>query len=161
MKKLSALLLGLTLSASAFAMKVGYVNSQELFSSYSQTKVIQENLNKQKSRLENEIKQKEVNLQKLQVELQAKGASATDAEKKDFQAKVDEFQKLVRDSQTKLNREEMTRLQEIDRIMNSAIQNVAKKNGYEYIFEEGAIKFGGENLTGKVLDVMEQTKKLK
>ncbi|SJZ34955.1 periplasmic chaperone for outer membrane proteins Skp [Cetobacterium ceti] len=161
MKKISMLLLGLTVASSAFAMKVGYVNSQELFSNYTQTKIIQNNLNKQKSRLENEIKEKEVNLQKLQVELQAKGAQATEAQKKAFQNKVDEFQKLVRDSQTKLNREEMSRLQEIDRIMNGAIQNVAKKGGYEYVFEQGAMKFGGDNLTPKVLQVMEQTKKLK
>lgn len=95
MKRISVLLIGLALSSSAFAVKMGYVNSQELFSKYSQTKIIQENLNKEKSRLENELKQKEISLQKMQVELQGKGAAATEQEKKSFQAKVDEFQKLV------------------------------------------------------------------
>ncbi|MEG2588118.1 MAG: OmpH family outer membrane protein, partial [Cetobacterium sp.] len=125
MKRISVLLIGLALSSSAFAVKMGYVNSQELFSKYSQTKIIQENLNKEKSRLENELKQKEISLQKMQVELQGKGAAATEQEKKSFQAKVDEFQKLVRDSQTKLNKEEMTRLQEVERLINTAVQNVA------------------------------------
>ena len=52
--------MALMLSVSAFAMKVGYVNSQEAFAKFSQTKTVQENLNKEKTRLENEIKQKEV-----------------------------------------------------------------------------------------------------
>ena len=50
--------MALMLSVSAFAMKVGYVNSQEAFAKFSQTKTVQENLNKEKTRLENEIKQK-------------------------------------------------------------------------------------------------------
>ncbi|MEG0729688.1 MAG: OmpH family outer membrane protein, partial [Cetobacterium sp.] len=154
MKRISVLLIGLALSSSAFAVKMGYVNSQELFSKYSQTKIIQENLNKEKSRLENELKQKEISLQKMQVELQGKGAAATEQEKKSFQAKVDEFQKLVRDSQTKLNKEEMTRLQEVERLINTAVQNVAKTDKYDYVLEQGAVKYGGENITEKVLQVM-------
>ncbi|MBC2856586.1 MAG: OmpH family outer membrane protein [Cetobacterium sp.] len=161
MKRISVLLIGLALSSSAFAVKMGYVNSQELFSKYSQTKIIQENLNKEKSRLENELKQKEISLQKMQVELQGKGAAATEQEKKSFQAKVDEFQKLVRDSQTKLNKEEMTRLQEVERLINTAVQNVAKTDKYDYVLEQGAVKYGGENITEKVLQVMEKTKKIK
>lgn len=161
MKKLSVLALGLIISASSFAVKVGYVNSQELFSRYSHTKTVQDNLNKEKARLENELKQKEISLQKMQVELQAKGNAVTDAEKQKFQKSVDEFQKTVRDSQTKLNKEEMTRLQEIERIMNSSIQNVAKTDKYDYVFEQGAIKFGGDDITDKVLQVMEKTAKVK
>lgn len=159
MKKIVITIMALTLSASVLAEKIGYVNSQEAFSKYSQTKLIQENLNKEKDRLENEIKQKEVVLQKTQLELQSKGNKLTDKEKQDFQKQVETFQKFVRDSQTKLSKEEYTRMQEIEKTMNSAIQSVAKAGKYDYVLEAGAVKFGGTDITADVLKTMEKMKK--
>lgn len=159
MKKLAITMMALTLSVSALAEKIGFVNSQEAFSKYSQTKVIQENLNKEKNRLENEIKQKEVALQKSQLELQSKGNKLTDKEKQDFQKQVEAFQKFVRDSQTKLSKEEYTRMQEIEKTMNSAIDSVAKAGKYDYILEAGAVKFGGTDVTADVIKAMEKVKK--
>ena len=152
MKKVAITLMALTLSVSALAEKIGFVNSQEAFAKYSQTKVIQENLNKEKNRLENEIKQKEVALQKAQLEI-------TDKEKQEFQKQVEAFQKFVRDSQTKLSKEEYTRMQEIEKTMSTAIQSVAKAGKYDYVLEAGAVKFGGTDITADVLKAMEKAKK--
>lgn len=158
MKKIATLSILVALSTSAFAVKVGYVNSQELFQKYSQTKVITENLTKEKQKIEADLQKKEIELQKLQVELQNK--NVTEAEKKDFENKVTAFQKLVRDSQMKLSAEESKKMQEIERNINLSIQNVARSGKYDYVLEQGAIKFGGENITPKVLQVMESTKKV-
>lgn len=160
MKKLSIIAILATLSTSAFALKVGYVNSQELFAKYSQTQVIRDNLTKEKQSLETTLQKQEIELQKLQVELQGKGQSVTEAEKKAFEDKVAKFQKEVRDSQTKLSNEEAKKMQEIDRLINISIQNVARTDKYDYVLEQGAIKFGGENITPKVLQVMEKSKKI-
>lgn len=158
MKKLMVAAIAVLASASVFAEKIGYVNSQEAFVKYSKTKTVQENLTKEKDRLENQIKQKEVVLQKTQLELQSKGAKLTDKEKKDFQKQVDEFQKFVRDSQTKLSKEEYTRMQEIDQIMTKAIEKVAKNGKYDYVLEAGAVKYGGTDITPEVIKEMEKTK---
>ena len=158
MKKILIPAMALMLSVSAFAMKVGYVNSQEAFAKFSQTKTVQENLNKEKTRLENEIK-KEVALQKAQLELQAKGTKVTDKEKTAFEGQVKAFQKFIQDSQTKLSKEEFTRFQAIETTMNNAISEVAKAGKYDYVFEAGAVKFGGENITDKVISTMEKNKK--
>ena len=99
MKKLSVLALAAVMSASAFATKVGVVNSQELFYKYSKTKVIEQNLKKQGASLDNTLNQKQVELKKLQLELQSKGEKVTDAEKKNFENKVKALDKFVRDSQ--------------------------------------------------------------
>lgn len=159
MKKMIITVMAVVLSATALAEKIGYVNSQEAFAKYSQTKIVQENLTKEKNRLENEIKQKEVALQKAQLELQSKGAKLTDKEKQDFQKQVDAFQKFVRDSQTKLSKEEYTRMQEIDKTMSAAVESVAKAGKYDYILEAGAVKFGGTDVTADVLKAMEKIKK--
>lgn len=159
MKKLAILALVASISTSALAVKIGYVNSEDVFRQYSKTKVLQENLTKEKDKLEGEIKKKEVTLQKMQVELQAKGNAVTDAEKKKFQGEVEAFQKFIRDSQTKLGKEEMTRLQEIEKALNDAITSVAKAGKYDYVLEAGAVKFGGEDLTSKVLSEIEKNAK--
>lgn len=159
MKKLAMLALVAAMSTSALAVKIGYVSSEDVFRQYSRTKVLQENLTKEKEKLEGEIKKKEVTLQKMQVELQAKGNAVTDAEKKKFQTEVESFQKFVRDSQTKLGKEEMARLQEIEKSLNDAIANVAKAGKYDYVLEAGAVKFGGEDITPKVLAEIEKNSK--
>ena len=158
MKKLMITAAAILMSASVFAEKIGYVNSQEAFMKYSKTKVVQENLVKQKDKLENQIREKEVVLQKAQLELQSKGKKVTKEEKQNFQKKVDSFQKFVRDSETKLSKEQFTRMQEIDATMNKAIKTVAKDGKYDYILEAGALKYGGTDITGDVLKEMEKTK---
>ncbi|MGL4947470.1 MAG: OmpH family outer membrane protein [Cetobacterium sp.] len=160
MKKIAIIGMLAALSTSSFALKVGYVNSQELFAKYSQTKTVRDTLTKEKQTLEASLQKQEIDLQKLQVELQGKGKNVTDAEKKSFETKVTAFQKLVRESQAKLSNEEAKKMQEIDRLINISIQNVARSEKYDYVLEQGAIKFGGENLTPKVLNVMEKSKKI-
>ena len=72
---------------------------------------------------------------------------------------VKAFQKFIQDSQTKLSKEEFTRFQAIETTMNNAISEVAKAGKYDYVFEAGAVKFGGENITDKVISTMEKNKK--
>ncbi|WP_372714318.1 OmpH family outer membrane protein [Ilyobacter sp.] len=161
MKKLTILALAATMSMSAFAMKVGYVSSQEVFSKYSGTKAVKEQLVKEKSRLENEIKKQEVDLQKLKVELQAKGNSVTQQEKAKFQKQATDFQKYVNQAQMNLNRQEQEKFSQITKNIDASVQSVAKKEKFDYIFEEGAIKFGGEDITQKVINQMEKGEKIK
>ena len=158
MKKLSVLALAAVMSASAFAAKVGVVNTQELFFKYSKTKVIEQNLKKQGASLDNTLNQKQVELKKLQLELQAKGSKVTDAEKKAFEDKVKALDKFVRDAQMKLEKERNTRLQEVENTMKNAINKVAKADKYDYVLEAGAVKFGGTDITAKVLQEMEKSK---
>lgn len=159
MKKLAVVALMAAMSVSALATKIGVVNTEEVFQKYSQTKVLQGNLNKEKSRLEGEIKAKELVLQKMQVELQGKGNAVTAADKQKFQTEVENFQKFVKDAQVKLSKEERTRLQEIERTINASVTKIAKNEKYDYVLEAGALKYGGENITAKVLADMESAKK--
>lgn len=157
MKKLSVLALMAVMSASVFAEKIGVVNSQELFYKYSKTKVLEQNLKKQGASLDNTLNQKQVELKKLQLELQAKGNKVTDAEKA-FEDKVKALDKFVKDSQMKLEKERNTRLAEVETTMRNAVNKIAKAEKYDYVFEAGAVKFGGTDITAKVLQEMEKTK---
>lgn len=158
MKKIALMALAVAMSTQALALKIGVVNSQELFYKYSKTKTMEENLKKQTASLDNTLKQKQVELQKMELELKAKGDKATDKDKKAFEDKIKLLEKFVKDSQIKLNKERSTRMAEIEKTMDNAINKIAKAEKADYVLEAGAVKFGGVDLTDKVLAEMEKTK---
>lgn len=157
MKKL-LLVASLLLATSAFAEKIGVINSQRAFFEFSETKKAQQTLESQAKRVENEARQKEVALQKELVALQAKGNKLTDAEKKAFEKKSQDFQNYLNASQDKLNKEQMVRLKKIEDVYVKALKKVAADGKYDYVFEAEALKIGGEDITDKVIKEMEVLK---
>ena len=157
MKKL-LLIASVLLATSAFADKVGVVDSQRAFFEFSETKKAQQALEGQAKKVENEARQREVALQKEFVSLQAKGDKLTDAEKKAFEKKSQDFQSFLNASQDKLNKEQMTKLKRIEDIYEKAVKKVAAEGKYDYVFEAEALKVGGEDITDKVLKQMEALK---
>ena len=157
MKKL-LLIASVLLATSAFAEKIGVVDSQKAFFQFSETKKAQQALEGQAKKVENESRQKEVSLQKEFVSLQAKGDKLTDAEKKAFEKKYQDFQSFLNSSSDKLNKEQMTKLKRIEDIYVKALKKVAAEGKYDYIFEADALRVGGEDITDKVLKQMEALK---
>ena len=157
MKKL-LLIASILLATTAFAEKIGVVDSQKAFFQFSETKKAQQALEGQAKKVENEARQKEVALQKEFVSLQAKGDKLTDAEKKAFEKKSQDFQSFLNASQDKLNKEQMTKLKRIEDIYEKAVKKVAAEGKYDYVFEADALKVGGEDITDKVLKQMEALK---
>ncbi len=147
-------------STMSLAAKIGFVDSQELFMKYSQTKVLRENLTKEKKKLEDALKKQEIELQKLRVDLEGKGNKVTDKERKAFEDKVEKFKKSVNESQQKLSSEELKKMQEVERLITVSIKTVAKNEKCDYVFEKGVVRFGGVDLTQKVLNTMEKSKKI-
>ena len=157
MKKL-LLIASVLLATSAFADKIGVVDSQKAFFQFSETKKAQQALEGQAKKVENEARQREVALQKEFVSLQAKGDKLTDAEKKAFEKKSQDFQSFLNASQNYLNKEQMTKLKRIEDIYEKAVKKVAADGKYDYVFEAEALKVGGEDITDKVLKQMEALK---
>ena len=150
MKKL-LLIASVLLATSAFAEKIGVVDSQRAFFQFSETKKAQQALEGQAKKVENEARQKEV-------ALQAKGDKLTDAEKKAFEKKSQDFQSFLNSSQDKLNKEQMAKLKKIEDVYVKAVKKVAAEGKYDYIFEAEALKVGGEDITDRVLKEMEALK---
>ena len=150
MKKL-LLIASVLLATSAFAEKVGVVDSQRAFFQFSETKKAQQSLESQAKKVENEARQKEV-------ALQAKGDKLTDAEKKAFEKKSQDFQSFLNSSQDKLNKDQMAKLKRIEDVYVKAIKKVAAEGKYDYIFEAEALKVGGEDITDRVIKEMEALK---
>lgn len=156
MKKMF-LMLGLVsaLSVSAFAEKIAVVNTQEVIGRYSGTKSAEASLQKEAQKMENEINQRQVALQKEEVALQAKGNKLTDAEKKAFETKVEGFYKYVNTSKQNIGKLEYDKMSVIFDKANKAVQAVAAEGKYDYVLEQGAVLVGGEDITDKVIKKME------
>ena len=150
MKKL-LLIASVLFATSAFAEKVGVVDSQRAFFQFSETKKAQQSLESQAKKVENEARQKEV-------ALQAKGDKLTDAEKKAFEKKSQDFQAFLNSSQDKLNKDQMAKLKRIEDVYVKAVKKVAAEGKYDYIFEAEALKVGGEDITDRVIKEMEALK---
>lgn len=157
MKKLIAVA-AVLMATSAFAQKIGVLNSQAVVSNFSETKKAQQSLETQAKKFENEARQKEVTLEKEQVALQSKGDKLTEAEKKAFQKKVEDFQKFLQSAQEKLAKEEFDKMKKINDTLVKAVNKVAKEGSYDYILEGGAVIYGGEDVSDKVLKAMEASK---
>lgn len=159
MKKM-LLVLGLVsaFSMSAFADKIAVVDFQEVIGRYSGTKGVEATLQKEVKRIENDVNQRQVALQKEEVALQAKGDKLTDAEKKAFQAKVEGFYKYVNTSRESLAKMEQTKMSAIFTKANKAVQAVAAEGKYDYVLDRGAVLVGGEDITDKVIKKMETIK---
>lgn len=154
------LMLGLVsaLSANAFALKIGVVDSQTVIAKFSGTKTAEASLKKEAQRIENEINQKQVALQKEEVALQAKGDKLTDAEKKAFQTKVEGFYKYLDSSRASMGKMEYDKMSVIFNKATKAVEAVAKEGAYDYVLEQGAVLVGGEDITDKVIKKMETIK---
>lgn len=148
----------LLLATSAFAEKVGVIDTQKVVSSYSGALTAQTSLESEAQRLENEVRQKEISLQKEQVALEAKGDKLSAAEKKAFEKKVQKFQEFVASSRKNFGESQFKKMEKIDSILNKAVEKVAKSGGYDYIYEKTAVRFGGEDITDKVSKEMEKLK---
>ena len=116
MKKLIAVV-AVLMATSAFAEKIGVLNTQAVVGNFSETKKAQQSLETQAKKLENDARQREVSLEKEQVALQSKGDKLTEAEKKAFEKKVQDFQNFLQSSQEKLAKEEFDKMKKINRML--------------------------------------------
>lgn len=157
MKKILAVA-SILMATSAFAEKIGVINTQGVVANYSETKKAQQSLETQAKKFQNDARQREVNLEKEQVALQAKGDKLTDAEKKAFEKRVQDFQTFIQTSQEKLAKEEFDKMSKINQTLVKAVEKVAKDGKYDYILDGGAVIFGGEDVSEKVLKAMEASK---
>ncbi|MCI7223057.1 MULTISPECIES: OmpH family outer membrane protein [Fusobacterium] len=157
MKKILAVT-AILMATSAFAEKIGVIDTQAVIANFSETKKAQQSLETQAKKLENEARQKEVNLEKEYVALQAKGDKLTDAEKKAFEKRTQEFQGFLQNAQSKLGKDEFDKMSKINTTLLKAVDKVAKEGKYEYVVEAGAVLYGGEDISEKVLKAMETLK---
>lgn len=144
-KTLIVLLIALfATGASAMAqktVKLGHINSNELMQIMPGRDSAQSVLEKEVSDLEQELKNMQAELEKRYNEYQAGQAGWSDlikqtkqSELQDMSARIEQFQQ---NAQKQLQEREAAVLKPIIDRAKKAIEDVAKENGYTYIFDAG------------------------
>lgn len=160
--------LGLAMAASA-EMKVGYINSQQIFEAYEGTKDAQDKFNKEVAKWEQEASDRQKEIKELKEQLDKQSLLLSGERKKDMeikmQQKMAEYQKFV-EQKLGQNGEAISKNEEltkpiIERI-NKILEQIAKEENYDYIFDtrNGGVVFAKKqyNLTDRVVNLLNTSK---
>lgn len=156
MKKILLLTFGLvmTLAVSSFSQKFGYINSSALLSELAEVKQADSNLKAFQTQLTKKGQEMVKELQDKAAELERKKELGT-VSPKDYQtqaaklqeeeAAIGKYEQEVYEKLAKKREEEYKPI--LDRV-NTAMQEVAKENGYLIVFDSGTqiLLYGDESL---------------
>ena len=123
-------------------MKVGYTNVDYVLSQLPDSKQIESDLKTYRSQLENSLKAKYQDFEAKAKDYQANGEKMSEVIRKDkekelqnMQTSIQEFEK---NSEESLQKKQQTLLAPVLEKIQKAIKEVAKDNGYTYVFNSDA-----------------------
>tara|TARA_R110002072_G_scaffold144412_1_gene290467 strand:- start:371 stop:874 length:504 start_codon:yes stop_codon:yes gene_type:complete len=129
------------LTTSVFGQKFGHLNSNDLLMAMPERSAVEEDIKKYAQQLESQLGTMSKEYQAKVQDYQSKEATMTEAIKKDkikeitnLEERISEFQQTA---QTDLQEREEKLLRPIIDKAKTAIEEVAKENGYTYVFDSG------------------------
>ncbi|MGW8271842.1 MAG: OmpH family outer membrane protein [Thermodesulfovibrionales bacterium] len=169
MKKAFVVVVAFVLLTSAAAMaqeglKIGYVNMRKALNECVAGKGAKDNLEKTIKDRQALLDEEKKKLEGLQEDFEKKAALLSDKAKqekqKEFQEKVQAYQKMVADAQKELNEKEAAATKSIIEGLRSVIAEFAAKEGYTLVFEETEISVlyakEGLDLTDRVIKLYDE-----
>jgi len=154
-------LAGMGLSVQAQNLKFGHINSQELLKAMPENDSAQAQLQRFAQQLQDQMDELQVEFNKKLQDYQSQQDQLTDLIRKTKEQELANLQKNIQDFQTAAQQEMQKKQQEllqpiIDKA-NNAIKEVARENGFIYIFDTagGLILYYSE----KSVDILPMVKK--
>jgi outer membrane protein len=161
----AVLLTALAVSIAVAELKLGFIDSEEIFKSYDGTKQAQDKFNKEVAKWEQDAEERQKEILQMKEQLEKQSLLLSAERKKEIedqlQTKMVDYQKFVQTtfgqegSAMKKNTELTKPI--IDRI-NKIIDKIAKEEKYDFIFDAraGGIVFAkkGYDLTSRVLELL-------
>jgi Skp family chaperone for outer membrane proteins len=142
----------------AEAAKLAFVDMAKVVKEYDKTKDAQARLEKEFDDPKGELKTMNEALEKQAQDLQAKKGLVTDAQftvlKTKFEAQQNAFQEKYKAVQESLSKKQRDVMESLIEDIKQTIAEVAKAEKYEAVFDKEILLFGGEEITYKVLDLL-------
>ena len=146
--KLSTLIIAMVGMVSAVqAQKFGYVNSQEILASMPDVKQADANLEALQKQLQKKGQGMVEQLQKDYAEIQQKiergelSPKQQEEEGKKLETRQQEIAKFEQEMVNQIQEKRATELKPISDKINKAISDVAKENGFQFIFDQGILLY--------------------
>lgn len=152
LKILPVLMVALTLSLTASAQKFGYIDSNGLLAEMPEVKEMRSKLQALQTQLQKQAQNKLQEIQTKQEDAarrdQQGELSPLEKENiiKELQKEQEDYMKLEQEMQQKMIQKEEELLNPILERVNTAIQEVAKEEGFTYIFDASVLLFADESV---------------
>ena len=166
---LSLIVLACCAAAAQAELKVGYIDSEVLKERLPEFRDAQRKLDQLRQDYENQAKDREAKLLKLQEDFRRQELLMSEARKAElqtvFEAKVQQLQQFTQEKfgpEGELMRKNIELSEPIFKKINDAIQVMAEEEGYDFIFDAAApssgLVFAKENydLTEQLLEKMQE-----
>jgi outer membrane protein len=154
MKKVILLLAVCTIGLTGLSQKLGHINGQALVEHMPEYKTAYEELNAYKQQYEDALVAMQGEYDKMIQEFQKVEQTAPkailDAKVKDIEAKRQGIYDFQEQASADVSSEEMKKVDPILKKAKAAIEEVAKANGFAYVFDSGTgtlLYLGGEDVT--------------
>ena len=154
-------LAGMGFSAQAQELKFGHINSQELLKAMPENDSAQAQLQRYAKQLQDQMDALQVEYNRKLQDYQAQQGQLTDLIRKTKEQELIDMQKNIQnfqaDAQQEMQKKQQEMLQPIIDKANNAIKEVARENGFIYIFDVagGMILYYSE----KSVDILPMVKK--
>ncbi|MCF7873225.1 MAG: OmpH family outer membrane protein [Candidatus Omnitrophica bacterium] len=148
----------LSFSVCGFAadLKIGYVDTIEVFNEYQRTKEQDKQLEAKKEKAQESLKTKEKEIQKIQSKLEVLKEDQKEAERAKLQEKMQEYRDIRQKEFTDIKKERDEMMKEIIDDIDQTVKNYAKKNNYDLVVNGNSVLYGIESkdLTDKILKII-------
>lgn len=159
----------MAVTVSSAELKIGYINSEMIFTEYEGTKAAQDKFNKEVARWEQEASKRQKEIKDLKDQLDKQSLLLSNERKKEMEdslnAKMVSYQKFLQEKfgqkgEALEKNEELTK--PIIEKINKIIEKIAKEENYDYIFDAraGGLVFAKDayNLSSRVLVLLNKEK---
>jgi len=166
----AALLIGAAVTLTWAEMKIGYINSEQIFAEYEGTKEAQDKFNKEVAKWEQEASKRQKDIKDLKEQIEKQSLLLSNERKKaledSLQAKLATYQEFLQKKfgqkgEALSKNEELTK-PIVDKI-NKILEKIAKEENYDFIYDAraGGIVFAKKtyDLSDRVLQALNKEAK--
>lgn len=141
--------------AASGAQKIGVIDYGKIFQQMPETKAAEQTLQGARNQTNAELTKLQTALQNA-VQAYQKGGKPNPAKEKELKAQDENFRKAVAEKQNALAKKEQDLITPIRQKIDTAVETIAKKEGYNLIFDKGVRVYGDADydITFKVMDQM-------
>jgi len=158
----AAVLLTAMTAGSALAAKIGVVDTAKAVKEYNKTKDSQARLEKEFNDKKEELQKLNTKLEKQQEELNAKKGIVAQKQYDSMQAKFadeqDNFREKYKDVQNSFMKKQRDLMESIVNDIKEVVAQIGKADKYELVLDKEVALYGGEDITYKVLDLLNKKK---
>jgi outer membrane protein len=145
------------------AMKIGYVDVQKVSESYTAAKEAFNALKKKVDDKDKEAAKKEAELKNMYKTYQDNQKMYTEKALKEMEEKImkmdEENKRYYKQALRELTEENEKLTKKIIAKILEAASTIGKQENFTYIFEKNSLIYGGEDITDKVIKLLNQEKK--